>query len=147
MLHLVCLHGKPNIHTCCIFVTSLHSVLSHNSSPGMLPQPTPFHRAPARKPLKSITWCYTWIFTQELHESSVNTVIESLMSPQTACMSIEQMHSYNLFDFFSVRFQMCPQDACIRGCKVTLIAFVSVFFTVYFFMSLQTASLRGGIVT
>ena len=29
---LVCLHRKPNIHTRCIFVTSLHSVQSHGSS-------------------------------------------------------------------------------------------------------------------
>ena len=34
---------------------------------------------------------------EELIEISVNNVIEILMSPQTACMSIEQMHSYNLF--------------------------------------------------
>ena len=42
----------------------------------------------------------------------------------------EHMHSYIgcIISLFStVRFQMCPQIACTRGCKVTLIA---LFFTV-----------------
>ena len=42
---------------------------------------------------------------------------------------------------------MCPQAACIRGCKVTLVAFVWLFSTVRFQMRLQTACLRRCIVT
>ena len=39
--------------------------------------------------------------------------------------------------FSSVYFQMSPQMACLRGCKVTLVAFVWLFSTVYFQMSPQ----------
>ena len=34
--------------------------------------------------------------------------------------------------FSTVRFQMCPQSACIRGCKVTLVAFLWLLSTVFF---------------
>ena len=42
---------------------------------------------------------------------------------------------------------MCPQNVCIRGCKITLVAFVCLFSTVHFKMSLQTACPRRCIVT
>ena len=42
---------------------------------------------------------------------------------------------------------MGPQSTCIRGCKVTLIAFVWLFSTVFFQMSHQMAWLRGCIIT
>ena len=44
-------------------------------------------------------------------------------------------------------FQMCPQITCLRGCIVTLVAFVWLFSTVRFQMSLQIACLRGCKVT
>ena len=49
--------------------------------------------------------------------------------------------------FFIVRFQMCPQNVCPRRCIVTLIAFVQLFTTVRFQMCPQIAFLRRGIVT
>ena len=42
---------------------------------------------------------------------------------------------------------MSFQSACIRGCKITLVAFVWLFSTVRFQMSPQIACLRRGIVT
>ena len=41
---------------------------------------------------------------------------------------------------------MCPQIACLNGCKVTLVAFVWFFSTVCFQMSPQIARIRGCIV-
>ena len=46
----------------------------------------------------------------------------------------------------TVRFQMCPQMACLGRGIVTLVAFVRLFSTVCFEMSPQMASLRRGIV-
>ena len=43
--------------------------------------------------------------------------------------------------------QMCPQIACIRGCKCTLVAFVQLFSAVDFQMSCQSACIRGCKVT
>ena len=49
---------------------------------------------PARKHfLKSSTWSYTWIFTQELHGNSANTVREVFLNVSSNCLH-EQMHSY-----------------------------------------------------
>ena len=48
--------------------------------------------------------------------------------------------------FSTVHFQMCPQIACPRWCKITLVAFVWLFSTVCFQMSPQIACLRWGIV-
>ena len=46
-----------------------------------------------------------------------------------------------IFWFVStVRFQMSPQIDCLRGCKVTLVAFVWLFSTVNFQMCPQMAS-------
>ena len=42
---------------------------------------------------------------------------------------------------------MCPQLACLRGCKVTLITFVQLLSTVCFQVCLQMACSRRGIVT
>ena len=42
---------------------------------------------------------------------------------------------------------MCPQTACIRGCKVTLVAFVCLFSTVRFQMSPQIACMGRCIIT
>ena len=42
---------------------------------------------------------------------------------------------------------MCPQIACMRGCKITLVAFVRLFATVGFQMLSQIACIRGYIVT
>ena len=47
----------------------------------------------------------------------------------------------------AVNFQMCPQIACLNGCKVTLVAFVWLFSTVVFQMPPQSACMRGCIVT
>ena len=49
--------------------------------------------------------------------------------------------------FSTVRFQMCPQMACPRGCIVTLVAFVWLFSTVRFQMCPQIPCLKGCIVT
>ena len=49
--------------------------------------------------------------------------------------------------FSTVCFQMCPQIACIRGCIVTLVAFVCLFSAVDFQMCPQCACIRGCIVT
>ena len=48
--------------------------------------------------------------------------------------------------FSTMCFQMLPQIAYLRGCGVTLVAFV-LFSTVRFQMSLQVACIRGRIVT
>ena len=48
--------------------------------------------------------------------------------------------------FATVRFKMCPQIACPRGCKITLDAFVWFFSTVCFQMGPQMACMRRGIV-
>ena len=42
---------------------------------------------------------------------------------------------------FTVCFPMISQIACLRGCIITLVAFVQLFSTVYFQMSPQTAYL------
>ena len=42
---------------------------------------------------------------------------------------------------------MCPQNACITGCKVTLVAFVGLFSAMRFQMCPQMACLRGSIIT
>ena len=42
---------------------------------------------------------------------------------------------------------MCLQSACIRGCIVTLVAFVRLFFSVRFQMCSQITCMRRGIVT
>ena len=62
----------------------------------------------------------------------------------------DRLHGYTgniCLTFSTVYFQMCPQIACPRGCKVTLVAFVRLFSTVHFQMSLvyclcQTETMR-----
>ena len=49
--------------------------------------------------------------------------------------------------FPAVRFQMCPQITCPRGCIVTLVTFVWLFSTVHFQMLPQMACLRRCKVT
>ena len=49
--------------------------------------------------------------------------------------------------FSTVRFQMCPQTACPRGCISTLVASVWLFSTVSFQMCPQIAWIRAGIIT
>ena len=45
--------------------------------------------------------------------------------------------------FSTVFFHMCPQIACLKGCKITLITFVLLFSTVHFQMRLQSTCIRG----
>ena len=66
------------------------------------------------------------------------------MPPQVACLrgcKVTLVASVWLFS--TVPFQMCPQSACVRGCKVTLDAFVWLFSTVRFQMYPQTAFCIG----
>ena len=42
---------------------------------------------------------------------------------------------------------MCPQIACLRGCKITLVAFVELFFPMGFLMSPQRTWIRAAEVT
>ena len=58
-------------------------------------------------------------------------------------------HLVQFVSIFStaVCFQMSPQIACIRGCIVTLVAFVWLFSTVRHQMFLQIGCLRGCIIT
>ena len=61
-----------------------------------------------------------------------------------------RMHShigYIFLLFSTVRFKMCPQIACLRHGKVTLVAFVRLFSTVCFQMSSQITFLIRCIVT
>ena len=61
-----------------------------------------------------------------------------------------RMHShigYIFLLFSTVRFKMCPQIACLRRVKVTLVAFVRLFSTVCFQMSSQITFLIGCIFT
>ena len=56
---------------------------------------------------------------------------------QSACfggciISDNSSHFWHLLDFFEMCFLMCLQLACPGGCKVTLTAFVCLFFTVGF---------------
>ena len=44
-------------------------------------------------------------------------------------------------------FQMCPQTTCLRGCIVTLAAFVWLFSTVHLQMCLQSTCIWGCIIT
>ena len=55
---LVCLHGKPNIHTCCIFVTSLHYVQSHDSSQHLLARRHNHTRCICETSLND-QWCFS----------------------------------------------------------------------------------------
>ena len=48
--------------------------------------------------------------------------------------------------FSNVRYQMCPQITCIKGCKHTLVAFVWLFSNVGFYMRPWSVCLRGCIV-
>ena len=70
------------------------------------------------------------------------------MSPQMACLRgcIVTLVAF-IWLFSTVRFQMLPQIVCTRGCKVTLIAFVWLFSTVCFQMCPQIACPRGCKVT
>ena len=44
-------------------------------------------------------------------------------------------------------FQMCPQIACLKGCKITLVASVELFSTMGFLMSPQRTWNRAAEVT
>ena len=65
-------------------------------------------------------------------------------------VSIVSFHLKNKWDpalFSTVHFQMCLQSTCIRGCIITLVAFVGLFATVHFQMCLQMACLIRCIIT
>ena len=58
--------------------------------------------------------------------------------PQTACMRCYKVTLVALIWLYSaMNFQMCSQSACIRGCKVTLVALVWLSPSVYFQVLLQ----------
>ena len=66
------------------------------------------------------------------------------MCPQSACMRGCKVTLVAFVWLFSaVCFQMCPQIACIWGCIVTLVAFVRLYPTVCFQMCPQSACMRG----
>ena len=65
---LVCLHWKPNIHTCCIFVTSLHSVQSHDSSQHLLERRHNHTRCICETSLHDVaSSCLLWIWNWDLN--------------------------------------------------------------------------------
>ena len=70
------------------------------------------------------------------------------MSPQMACMRgcILTLIAF-VWLFSTVYFQMSPQIVYTIGCVITLIAFVGLFSTVHFQMSPQIACTRGCIIT
>ena len=70
------------------------------------------------------------------------------MCPQMTCLRWGKVTLVAFVRFFSTMyFQMFPQSAYIKGCKVTLVAFVCLFSTVRFQMCPQTACLWGCTVT
>ena len=70
------------------------------------------------------------------------------MCPQIACLRRDKVTLVAFVGLFStVYFRMSPQIACPRRCKVTLAAFVWFFSTVRFQMRTQISCLRWCIVT
>ena len=63
------------------------------------------------------------------------------------CWFVSHYHLLFLGFFSNVCFQMSPQIGCIRGCIVTLVAFIWLFSTVYFHMRPQRVLIRAGKLT
>ena len=68
--------------------------------------------------------------------------------PQIACLRgcIITMVAF-VWLYSTMNFQVSPQIACLRGCVITLVAFVWLFTKMCFQMSLQTSNIRWCKVT
>ena len=88
---------------------------------------------------------------QKLIKSSLISIFSTVhfqMCPQIACLRRRKVTLVAFVRLFStVCFQMSSQIKCLGTCKVTLAAFVRLFSTVHFQMCFQMTCLRRGIVT
>ena len=76
------------------------------------------------------------------------SIVHFHMCPQNACLKrcIVTLVTYDLL-FFTVYYEMSPEFACLRRCMGTLVAFDWLFSTVCFQKSPERACLRRCIVT
>ena len=113
-------------------------------------------------PIRQVIWGHIWKRTVEKSQTNATNVTMHPLG-QTfssfflnfggrfwaifASSRCHQNKNYLFTNLLTVRFQMFPQMACLRGCIVTSVAFVWLFPTVRFRMCPQSSGIKECIIT